>query len=94
MSGDRSTSPSYAASNEAIILQQVRDKEAVDNVNEAQMPQRKRPRVDLGGAQGQIAATDLSLDFSTNRFSQSVAAGGKIRHLTFPWMCLENCLLI
>jgi hypothetical protein len=82
MSGDRSTYPScYATSNEAAILQQVQDKEPFFNVNETQVPQRKRPRVDSGGAQGQIAATDLSLDFSTNRFSQSVARG-KIRHFT------------
>jgi hypothetical protein len=82
MSGDRSTYPSYyAASNEAVILQQLRGKETFLNFNKAQMLQRKRPRVDSGGAQGQIAATDLSLDFSTNRFSQSVARG-KIRHFT------------
>jgi hypothetical protein len=94
MSGDRSTYPSYDASNEAVILQQVRDKEAIDNANEAHISHRKRPRVDSGGAQGQIAGTGLSLvDSSTNQFSQSVA-GGKICHFTFLRMCLENCLLI
>jgi hypothetical protein len=93
MSGDRSTHPSYAASNEEVIRQQARGKETVDNANEAQMPQRKRPRVDSGGAQGQIAATDLPLDSSTSRISQSVGSG-KIFRFTFFWMCLENCLLI
>ena len=82
MSGDRSTHTSYATSNEEVILQQARGKETVDNANEAQMPQRKRPRVDSGGAQGQIAATDLSIDSYTSRFSQDVA-GGKIFYFTF-----------
>jgi hypothetical protein len=55
MSCDRSTYPSYAASNEDVILQQVRGNKTIDNTNEAHIPKGKGPRVDSGGAaQGQI----------------------------------------
>ena len=84
MSCDRSTSyPLYAASNEDVILQQVRGNDTIDNANGAQMPQAKRPRVDSGGAaQGQIGQlAGLGLQEHQQQHQQQQSQSNEVRWL-------------